>query len=74
MSYPCYGPCGAIAEHCIECSLTNCFACESPYDVNRRKTYCLTPPGSFREDTQCDVRIIEEDDSLSKNLNIRSYK
>ena len=70
ISYPCYGPCGAIAEHCIECSLTNCFACESPYDVNRRKTYCLTPPGSFREDTQCDVRIIKEDDSLSKNLNI----
>ena len=70
VSYPCYGPCGAIAEHCIECSLTNCFACESPYDVNRRKTYCLTPPGSFKEDTQCDVRIIQEDDSLSKDLNI----
>ena len=70
VSYPCYGPCGAIAEHCIECSLTNCYACESPYDVNRRKTYCLTPPGSFKEDTQCDLRIIEEDDSLSKDLNI----
>ena len=70
VNYPCYGPCGVIAEHCIQCSLTNCYACESPYDVNRRKTYCLTPPGSFKEDTQCDVRIIEEDNSLSKDLNI----
>ena len=70
VSYPCYGPCGSIADHCIECSLTNCFACENNYDVNRKKTHCLTPPGSFEEDTQCDVRIIEEDDSLSKTLNI----
>ena len=70
VSYPCYAPCELFTPHCIECTSTNCNRCEAPYVVNRRKTKCILGGQSFREDTACEIKIHQKDDTLNESLNL----
>ena len=72
LNYSCYGLCGDIIEHCIECNSTNCFKCTEGYDVNRRKQYCLVPPMAFKEDVPCQVILKEDNNILNSNFDFNS--
>ena len=72
LNYSCYGLCGDIIEHCIECNTTNCFKCIQGYDVNRKKQYCLIPPTAFKEDVPCQVILKDDNTALNSNFNFNS--
>ena len=67
ISYPCYGLCGEIFKHCLECNTTNCFSCSPPYAINRKRLNCLLPPKFFREDEKCQI-ITSNSENLNKDL------
>ena len=72
LNYSCYGFCGDLIGNCTECNSTNCFKCKPGLDVNRRKTYCLVPPTTFKEDVPCQVILKDDIKTLNSNFNFNS--
>jgi len=72
LNYSCYGFCGDLIGNCTECNSTNCFKCQPGLDVNRRKTYCLVPPTTFKEDVPCQVILKDDIKTLNSNFNFNS--
>ena len=71
IDYPCYGLCGALFNHCIECNTTNCLSCFYPYAINKQRTQCLIPPSFFKEDVKCEINM-NNLDGINKDYNFTS--